>query len=129
MPDIVAERSLADQNGLSYTVTVVKNYDEETWDWRIIAVAVLMLLSWSTGFYLAENLREASRCSHNVTRSTQTGPPEKEEMLTQTLENLRSQCRTFGLGTSGVKEEIAERLVRFRIRANDIADLHRAGYE
>ena len=60
-----------------------------------------------------------------MTRSTQTNPTEKDELMKNTLESLKNQCRTYGLGTTGVKEEVVERLVRFRVRANDIADLHR----
>ena len=122
-----------DKNMQSYTVTVVKtSRDDDVWDWRTIAVAVLMLIRWSTGFYLAEKLRVANRGTQQMTRSTQTEPPERSEMMTRTVGSLREQHRAIGLGSSGVKEEIAYRLVGFRRRevkaAGDIALLHQADY-
>ena len=95
-----------DKNMQGYTVAVVKtSRDDDVWDWRIIAVAVPMTISWNTVFYLTEKLRVTNRDTHHMTRSTQTEPPERSEMKTRTVGSLREQCRAIDLAISGVKEE------------------------
>ena len=58
------------------------------------------------------------------TRATQTVAKSREEWLEMTIESLRSKCTESGLGTSGTKDMITERLMKFRQMNEALSALH-----
>ena len=78
----------------------------------MIICTFLALLSFWLG---RRRGREEQTCF--AEKACQTDAPNKEELVECTVEVLRARCRVRGLGTSGVKDELAERLVGQRARA------------
>ena len=82
------------------------------WFGGVIICMVLALVS----FWLGRRRGREEQKSF-AEKACQTDAPSKEGLMECTIEVLRARCRVRGLGTSGVKDELAERLVGQRARA------------
>ena len=57
-------------------------------------------------------------------KATQTDAKSRQEWMEMTIETLRSKCSERGLGTSGTKEALSERLMKAREKEEALSALH-----